>query len=130
MLFLLSSLLPPPISSSLSPYFYPSVAIIKSRDNSKISEVNPRKNHPLPLIPTHHHPHSLTHNINYLANGRPYKITVNNKQLVPSITPLPTTITNQANSPVTWITNTWGFNGQPVNIFSHPARGYSRQFSW
>ena len=73
------------------------------------------------IIPTHHHPPIFMHNINWVANGHPYKITVNNKEMKPSTNPLSPTITNPTNSPITWITNTWGFNGQPVNILSYPA---------
>lgn len=79
------------------------------------------------FLPALHHSAILRPNINYLANGHPYKITVNDKELKPSTTTRPSTIINHTNSPVTWIMNTWGFNGQPVNIFSYPAR---RQEYW
>ena len=75
------------------------------------------------ILPTHHHQPIFMPNINWVANGHPYKITVNNKEMKPSINPLSPTIINRANSPITWITNIWGFNGQPVNILSYPESG-------
>merc|ERR1719362_70357 len=73
---------------------------------------------------------SPVHHFNFVANGHPYKITVNNKELQPRL-PLTTPDTQSpakpnkpakkpVNSPITWITSPIGFNGIPVNIISYP----------
>ena len=77
------------------------------------------------ILPSYHHSPVIMPSINFIANGHPYKITVNNKEVKPSTMPQPPSIPNPTNSPITWITNTWGFNGQPVNIFSYPAGAQS-----
>jgi hypothetical protein len=76
------------------------------------------------ILPYHHHSPIVIPNVNFVANGHPYKITVNNKDIKPSNNQHPSIIINPTNSPVTWITNTWGFNGRPVNIFSYTASRY------
>ena len=73
-----------------------------------------------PIVPPYHHSPILYPNINFIANGQPFKITVNDKELKPSknfFTP----ITSSTSSPITWITSSWGFNGQPVKILSYPG---------
>ena len=73
-----------------------------------------------PIVPPYHHSPIIFPNTNFIANGQPFKITVNDKELKPSknfFTP----ITSSTSSPITWITSSWGFNGQPVKILSYPG---------
>merc|ERR1712038_2148646 len=70
-----------------------------------------------PFIYKPHRP-SPVHHFNFVANGHPYKITVNNKELQPRL-PAPAAADKPnkgpskpaANSPITWITSPLGFNG-------------------
>merc|ERR1712038_876527 len=81
-----------------------------------------------PFIYKPHRP-SPVHHFNFVANGHPYKITVNNKELQPKLPPASPTskpskpLKHQAtNSPITWIRSPLGFNGLPVNIISYPPQ--------
>ena len=73
------------------------------------------------ILPTHHHQPIFMPNINWVANGHPYRIIVNNKEIKPSNNPLSTTITNPINSPITWITNTYPASSQ--NYWAGQRRG-------
>merc|ERR1711997_483120 len=87
-----------------------------------LTESRPR--YRFPFIYKPHRP-SPVHHFNFVANGHPYKITVNNKELQPKLPPAgPTSKPSKppkaaTNSPITWIRSPLGFNGLPVNIISY-----------
>merc|ERR1711936_1343924 len=81
-----------------------------------------RPKYRFPFLYKPHRP-SPVHHFNFVANGHPYKITVNNKELQPKL-PAPTSKPSKppvkaTNSPITWISSPLGFNGIPVNIISY-----------
>jgi len=92
-----------------------------------VAECLPR--YRLPFLYKPHRP-SPVHHFNFVANGHPYKITVNNKELQPKLqAPSPTTKPDKphkkaTNSPITWISSPIGFNGIPVNIISYQPHSH------
>ena len=65
--------------------------------------------------------------LRFIANGLPYQITVNDKKLEPRPVSIPAYVVNPINSPVTWISGSWGLNGRPVDIKVWPG---SKRPSW
>ena len=65
--------------------------------------------------------------LSFIANGLPYQITVNDKKLEPRPVSIPAYVVNPINSPVTWISGSWGLNGRPVDIKVWPG---SKSPSW
>ena len=54
--------------------------------------------------------------LSFITNGLPYQITVNDKKLEPKPMTIPAYVVNPINSPVTWISGSWGLNGRPINM--------------
>jgi len=74
--------------------------------------------------------------VNYVSNGRPFKVLVNDKQLLVSSTASPSTVTTtttattttapnntttEQGGPLTWLAGRFPFNGIPMNLFHFPA---------
>ena len=58
--------------------------------------------------------------LNFLVNGLPYQITVNGNKLEPQPNYHPAYVVNPTDSPVTWVSGSWGLNGRPINLQRWP----------
>ena len=58
----------------------------------------------------------LVPGLGFVSNGLPYQITVNAKKMEPQPFSIPAYVLSPVNSPVTWISGSWGLNGRPFNM--------------